>query len=453
MSASCRRTVGLPGGMPVSSLARRSSVSGSRVLLCLTALVAGLAAADWPQFRGPRRDGSSTETGLQQQWSANGPPLVWQVDRIGAGYSSPVVQGDTVWITGDVGDDLAISALDRRTGAVRWRVSNGLAWKGPYPGARSTCTLADGRLYVLNAHGRLLCADAASGRELWATDILRRFQGKNIQWGLSECLLVDRGRVIVTAGGDTAFLAALDGQSGQTVWSSPPLRFTRTVAFGGKPMKPPQADIDRAGYASPILIETGERRFIAAVGARHTVLADANTGELLWTCELPVLYDVIGAIPLWCDAGLLFSAPDVGARLLGITVTDGKVTVTERWRHPIDSCHGGFVQVSGLIYGSGYRLYDRWAALDGATGAIRHELPDLVKGCALFADQRLYALTERGEMALLRRAPEGLVSVSRFSLPGAPAADVWSHPAIADGHLFVRRHDALFCYDIRASIP
>jgi hypothetical protein len=433
---------------------RRSARVGSALtILWLGAFGVRLGAADWPQFRGPERRGTSLETGLQQQWPEGGPRLAWQASQIGAGYSSPVVQGDTVWISGDVGDDLQFSALDRRTGAVRWRITNGRAWKGPFPGARSTCTLADGRLYLLNAQGRLLCADPASGRELWAVDVLERFRGRNIQWGLSECLLVDRGRVIVTAGGDTAFLAALDGQSGQTVWSSAPLKFTRTMAFGGKPVEPPQADIDRAGYASPVLVESGGRRFVAATAARHIVLADADNGELLWTRELPVIYEVIGAPPLGVGTGFLVAAPDVGALLFDVIVTDGKVAVTERWRHPIDTCHGGFVQVGDLIYGSGYRLYRPWAALAAATGTVHSERADLDKGCALFADQRLYVLTEKGDVALLRPSAEGLLDAGRFSLPGPAAADVWSHPAIAAGHLFVRRHDALFCYDIRAPAP
>ena len=165
---------------------RAERVGRALALIWLAALSAVLTAADWPQFRGPQRNGASAESGLLQQWPASGPPLVWQVDGIGTGYSSPVVQGETVWISGDRGDDLVLSALDRRTGATRWQVTNGRAWKGPFPGARSTCTLVDGRLYLLNAHGRLLCADAASGREVWAVDVLERFQGRNIQWGLSE---------------------------------------------------------------------------------------------------------------------------------------------------------------------------------------------------------------------------------------------------------------------------
>jgi outer membrane protein assembly factor BamB len=445
---------GAPGTAADAGSRRPSRASRRRfAALIFGALTVTLAAADWPQFRGPYRNGTSPETGLLPEWPASGPRLAWQADRIGTGYSSPVVQGETVWVTGDVGDDLVISALDRRTGTLRWRTPNGRAWKGQFPGARSTCTVADGRLYVLNAHGRLLCADAASGRELWAVDVLARFGGRGIEWGLSECPLVDRGRVVVTAGGDTAFLAALEAQTGETVWASPPLRFTRTMAFGGKRVEPPVADIERAGYASPILVETGGRRCLAAVGARHVVLADADTGELLWTRELPVIYDVIGTIPTCWDAGVLFAAPDVGALLVRLEVVEGKLSVTERWRHRIDPCHGGFVPVNGVFYGSGYRLFRPWIGLDAATGAVRCEVPNLGPGCALFADQRLYVLTEKGDLALLRPTPEGLVNAGRFSLPGAAAADVWSHPAIAAGHLFVRRHDSLFCYDIRTGAP
>jgi outer membrane protein assembly factor BamB len=412
-----------------------------------------LAAADWPQFRGPNRDGVSAEADLLQRWPEGGPRLAWQADGIGHGYSSPVVQGDQVIVTGDIGEDLVIRALDRRSGTPRWQAAHGRAWKGQFPGARSTCALTEGRLYLLNTHGLVLCADSATGTALWTADILERFKGPNIQWGLSECLLVDQGRVIVTPGGDDAFLAALDAGTGQTAWASPPLRFTRTVAFGGKAVEPPVPDVDRAGYASPVPFEVDGRRLLAAVGGRHLVVADAGNGELLWTREVAAIYEVIGAIPVWCEAGLLFAAPDVGALMFGVSVEAGKVAVTERWHHPIDNCHGAFVQRDGAIFGAGYRLYRPWAAIEAATGAVRGELKDLAKGCILYADGRLYAFTETGDLALLRFGPEGLAVEGRFALPGATGSDNWSHPAIADGHLFVRCHDRLFCYDIRAPAP
>ncbi len=418
------------------------------------ALCGLLAAADWPQFRGPGRDGICPETGLLQRWPEGGPRLVWQADGIGMGYSSAAVQGGLVFITGDIGDNLVVRALDRRDGTVRWQCTHGRAWKGQFPGSRSTCTLAGGKLYLLNAHGQVLCAQAETGRPVWTVDVLERFRGRNIQWGTSECLLVDRGRVIVTAGGDDAFLAALDAETGDTVWAGPPLRFTRTVAYGGQPVQPPVPDVERAGYAPPIVFETGGRRLLAAAGGRHLVVADAESGALLWTREVPAVYEVIGAIPVWCEAGLLFAIPDVGTVLFAVAVTeDGKVSVTERWRHPSDNCHGALLYREGCFVGAGYRLYRPWAALDAATGTVRAELKDLAKGSLLYADRRFYALAETGEMALLRLGPDGFAIEGRFRPPAARGGDVWSHPAISDGHLFVRCHDTLYCYDIRGTAP
>src|SRR5574340_339127 len=163
----------------------------------------------WPQWRGPRRDGISAEKGLLQGWPEDGPRLVWKAGELGTGWSSPIVVGNRLYITGDVDDDLVIFALDL-DGKPQWRAVNGKAWKGAVPGARACCAFSEGRLYHLGAHGRVACLDAASGKELWAVDVLERFQSRNVTWGLSECLLVDRARLIVTPGGKTALVAAPD---------------------------------------------------------------------------------------------------------------------------------------------------------------------------------------------------------------------------------------------------
>jgi len=97
--------------------------------------------AGWPQFRGPSRDGVSRETGLLQSWPEGGPKRIWEVQGLGRGYSSPILVGSRVFVTGDVGDHLKISALDL-SGRSIWSVTNGAAWKDPYPGARSTVTFS-----------------------------------------------------------------------------------------------------------------------------------------------------------------------------------------------------------------------------------------------------------------------------------------------------------------------
>lgn len=422
--------------------------------MCLaTAVMVSLRtwSEDWPQFRGPGRNGVSAETGLLQEWPDSGPPLRWRATDLGVGYSSPIIAGERVFITGDRGERLIITALDRKSGGIRWETANGTFWKGPYPGARASCTVAAGRLFHMNAHGRLICLDPASGTEHWHVDVLPRFDAPNIHWGISECVLVDRDRVIVTAGGKQAFLAALDVKTGDTVWAGPPLRFTRTKAFGGRDVDPPQEDTDAAGYGSPIRFDVDGRRLIAAVGSRHYVIADADTGALLWTQEVPVRHEVIGAIPVWCDAGLLFAAPDVGATLYSVSNgKDGNLAVRERWKHPIDNCHGALLEHGGRIYGSGYRQYRPWACIDANTGRQLYELEGLAKGSSLFADGRLYAFSERGNLALLEPMKTSFDERGRIRVAEKPGRDVWSHPAISEGHLFVRWEGILSCFDIRA---
>ncbi|NCY02677.1 MAG: alcohol dehydrogenase, partial [Planctomycetia bacterium] len=117
----------------------------------------------WPQFRGPRRDGVSTERGLLAEWPAEGPRVLWSADGLGRGYSSPVIVGSRIYLTGDVEGELRLWAMDRE-GKRLWEQKHGLAWMQPYPGARATPTYSAGRLYLLNAHGRLGCFEAESGK-------------------------------------------------------------------------------------------------------------------------------------------------------------------------------------------------------------------------------------------------------------------------------------------------
>ena len=181
-------------------------------------------------------------------WPEDGPPRLWMAAGIGRGYSSPIVADETVYITGDEADDLIISAFSL-DGKLRWRAKNGAAWKRSFPGARSSCTYDGGKLYHMNAHGRLVCLDAKTGSELWVVNVLERFEGKNITWGISESLLILEDLVYATPCGDEGLVVALNKHSGDTVWATPAL-----------------AD-ERPSYASPILISAGGQN--AADQQRH----------------------------------------------------------------------------------------------------------------------------------------------------------------------------------------
>ena len=206
---------------------------------------------DWPQWNGPRRDGISAEQGLLAKWPDAGPKLLWKIDGLGRGWSSPIIVGDRLYVTGDVEDDLVIFAFDL-SGKPLWKAENGRSWTGSYPGARACCACSDGKLYHMNAHGRVACLEAGSGKEIWAVDVLERFQARNITWAMSECLLVDGPRLFVTPGGEKALMAALDKRNGLTLWTTAPLRG------------------DRASHSSSLLFRHAGRRIRGQlhVGAR-----------------------------------------------------------------------------------------------------------------------------------------------------------------------------------------
>lgn len=140
--------------------------------------------AGWPQWRGPRRDGVSQEKGLLPSWPQEGPRLLWKKDGLGQGWSSPILVGDRIYITGDLGEDLIVFALDR-AGIVQWQTENGRSWKNPYPGARACCAYSEGRVYNLNAHGRLArrTGDAQTlDRELVAWNTQRNRDASKVTW-------------------------------------------------------------------------------------------------------------------------------------------------------------------------------------------------------------------------------------------------------------------------------
>lgn len=385
----------------------------------------------WPQWRGPRRDGVSDETGLLSSWPPGGPKLLWKIDGLGTGWSSPIVVGKRLYTTGDVGDDLVVYGLDLN-GNVQWRTKNGRAWKGPYPGARACCVFSEGRLYHTNAHGRVVCLDAGTGRELWAVDVLERFAGKNITWALSECLLVDGRRLIVTPGGRKALMAAMDKRTGETIWTTEPL------------------GDDRTSHCSPILFRHAGRRLIANCSSAHGFGVDADTGELLWTVPLQNPHGVNVATPVYGDGRVFYVTPYAeNARVYRLREDSKGITAEHLWTSPLDTVTGGAVLADGTLFAAGYRTSKWWFGIDWQTGKTKCEFKDLTTGAAIYADGRLYCLDESGTAALLKPGPEGLQRVGAFRLVTERVHDAWAHPVLLDGRLYLRYHDALWCYDVK----
>lgn len=420
-------------------------------LVLLLSPVAELFAADWPQWRGPRRDGVCDETGLLQQWPEGGPPLVWTSTNLGRGYSAPIVVGQRIFLAGDVGEELHLFALDLE-GKPVWQAKNGRSWKSPYPGARASCTYSEGRLYHLNAHGRLACLDADTGQEFWSVNVVERFDGKVIHWGLSENLLVDGPRVIVTAGGSKGLMAALDKKTGETVWASDPLRLGESRLPAHERLSEPFGEVDNASYASPILVTVGGRRQIVNCSLRHVFGVDADTGQLLWTRPMRTRYSVIAMTPVLVGDSIFVTAPHgEGGRLYRLRANGPRLELESLWSTQLDACQGGIVYVDGALYGAMYDKARTWLSVDARTGTTRYQLNDFAKGSMLYADKRLYCLSEQGEVALLEPRADRFEVKGRFKLVPERKSDVWTHPVISNGRLYLRYNETLFCYDVRKS--
>lgn len=385
---------------------------------------------DWPQWRGKRRDGIADEKGLLATWPEGGPPLVWKYERLGRGWSSPIVVGDRLYITGDLGGELVIHALDLQ-GHVQWQATNGKAWEGSYPGARASCAYSEGRLYHMNAHGRVVCLDANTGEEIWALDVLRQFGAHNITWAMSECLLVDGPRLIVTPGGKVALMAALDKRTGRTLWTTEPIPG------------------DLASYASPILFRYGGRRVLANCSANHGFGVDADTGRLLWSVPLRNQYGVNASSPVFGQGKVFYVTAYFQGGCYQLR-PEGETIAAERlWPTELDTVTGGAVLVGNVLYAAGYRKPKHWFAVDWQTGQTLAELKSLTTGAAVYAEGRLYCLAEDGRAALLDTTAGGLRVAGQFALVPRRTNDAWAHPVLVGGRLYLRYHDNLWCFDVR----
>ena len=385
---------------------------------------------DWPQWNGPRRNGICNEKDLLPAWPAAGPKLLRKVSNLGRGWSSPIIVGQRVYITGDIDDDLVIFAFDL-DGKPLWQAKNERSWTGQYPGARACCAYSEGKLYHMNAYGRAACLDAATGHEIWAVDVLERFEGPNITWAISECLLVDGPRVLVTPGGKKALVAALDKQTGRTVWTTEPLPG------------------DRTSHCSPLLFRHAGRRVVASCSSTHGFAVDADTGKLLWTVPLRSPYKVNIATPVYGADRIFYVTPYVHGTCYQLHPGESGPQAEKAWSTTLDTCTGTVLLLDGLLYGSGYKEHKSWLCMDWQSGQIRYEFKGLTSGSAVYADGRLYCLAEDGTAALLRPTVDRFVVDGLFRLTPEKAGDAWAHPVVFHGRLYLRYHDTLWCYDVR----
>jgi outer membrane protein assembly factor BamB len=403
------------------------------------ALATTLSAADWPQWRGPARTAVSTETGLLASWPAEGPRLVWRVDDLGAGFATPTVAGDRLYVLVNRGvQDELLQARSIADGKLAWELRLGGVGnpdqQPSYPGARSTPTVTADTVYALGSDGDLVAADRRTGRERWRRQLRRDFGGKAGTWAYAESPLVDDQTVVVSPGGETA-VVALDAKTGQERWR------TRIAAP------------EDAAYSSAVAVQTGAAKQYVQFLQKGLVGIDARNGTLLWRYDEPATGSAANMATPIAKGDVIFATTNqAGGGFVRLAAgPNGGVTATPlHFDKKIGIGIGGAVLVGDHVYGANNAglLAFAWPS-----GAIVWQNRSVGAASVAAAEGRLYVKGENGEVALVEATPAEYRERGRFTPVNAPdrgKAKAWAHPVIANGRLYLRDLNVLWAYDIKA---
>jgi outer membrane protein assembly factor BamB len=397
------------------------------VMLSLSAVASNLASDDWPQWRGPKRDGISGEHGLLKDWPAGGPPVLWRGNGAGTGYSSFSAAHGRLYTLGARTGTEYLMAYDAASGKKLWEIAHGRRFGNDMgDGPRSTPTVDGDRLYTFGASGDLSAVDAATGKVFWKMNLLEKFGGSNIRWGLSESPLVLSDRILVSPGGRGAAIVALSKTDGALIWKS--------LA-------------DEPGYSSAVLHEASGVREAIYFTAERALGVDVETGKLLWSYNQVANQTANIATPIVRGNHVfLSSAYGTGAALLELSPGPNKVTARQVYfTRDMRNHHATSVLVGDYLYGFSDAIL---TAMKFDSGQVAWRDRSVGKGSVVFADGRLYLYSEQGVVGLAEATPEGYREHGRFAIK-AGNAPTWSHPIVSNGTLFIRDQDNIYAFDVR----
>lgn len=419
----------------------------SAVLFLSLILVGTVSADDWPQWRGPGRDNLSKETGLLKEWPKSGPELVWTFRDGGHGYSCPVVVGDRVYCMGDDEKNQFIFALSAKDGKEIWRTPFASANRdGRGGGPRGTPTVAGDYVYGIGGSGTLICVKASDGKEVWSKSFSKDFGGKRPGWGFAESPLVDGDKVICTPGGKGGAIVALNAKTGDLIWRS--------------------SDVNASATHSSIVVAEpgGMRQYVQQVRG-SVVGVNAKDGKLLWQIDKSKAHKCPAVVPTpIVEGNLVYATNGYGSgesTLIKLKADDkGGVESSEAYvSKDMINKHGGVLLYKGHIYGHHDRV--GWICQNFKTGEKvwpkegRQSLGGRASsGSLTYADDRLYLYSEAGTVGLIDASTEGWKLRGEFELPErskirAARGKNWTHPVVANGKLYIRDQELLFCFDVK----
>jgi len=399
-------------------------------------------AKDWPQFRGPERDGKSTETGVIHSWEQKAPELLWTGDGMGGGYAAVAVVGDRIYTTGDLKDGQGVVAVDTTNGKVLWStvLTEGNPKHG-YQGARCTPTVSGDHLWVTTSNGIIACL-TTEGKLLWKKDFNEVWGGRMMSsWGFAESILIDGDTAVCTPGGPDAMMVALDKATGKELWKCKPPEFGKN----GK---------DGAGYSSVVIsMAAGVKQYVQMTG-RGLIGVRASDGKFLWGYDHTANNVANISMPVIVGQNVFSSsAYGAGSGMVKLEKDGDGVKATEVYYLKADilqNHHGGMVLVDGYLYCGHKQNGGDPVCIDIRTGKLMWgpvKAPGKGSAAVTYVDGHLIFRYQNGLVALVEATPKEFKLKGSFT-PNFQEKESWSYPVVSGGRLYLREQDKLMCYQL-----
>ena len=419
------------GSRRLKAYGRRALWIGSLILMLGGAAVVPAVATDWEQFRGPSRDGISSEKDLMTDWGEQGPKELWR-RPIGASFSTIAAVGDRLYtLDSDPADtekagEFAL-ALDAATGKTLWRQRIGdLFTEGFGDGPRSGPSWHDGRLYVLSSRGNFHALDAKDGKILWSVDFKKEFGAEVQTWAFTSAPLVipDLKRVLVETGGTEGRAVAAFGLDGKLLWT---------------------AIDDTVVYSSPVEMEIhGQRQWVFLTQTGLWSLD--QDGKTLWRAPFVPKLNIKPAPPVFVAPDLVFASAsyDAGAKVVRVKKTEEGFEAEDVWEHRLMRNHfNGSVALDGHLIG-----FDKATlkSIDAETGEKTWAARGLGMGSLIRTEDQLIILSERGKLVLAEASTESYKPLAQHQVL---TGRCWTQPTLADGRIYVRNSTEIVALDLR----
>lgn len=412
------------------------NLTGSIIIgLLLYSGVSAAGASDWPQWRGPDRNGISHETGILKEWSDGGPRVLWRVP-LGEGFSGISVARGRVYTMFSEGDDEFVICLDASNGEEIWRFRSDSTYYESEGGngPRATPTIDEEFLFTVSAQGKFYALSCATGEEVWSYDLIRDFNSYMPRWGFSSSPLVEGNMLLVEVGGNNGkFIVAFNKTNGDVLWSS---------------------HMDKLGYASPIAVTIGGVRQLIVFAGLRLLAVSTDNGELLWTYPWRTgRFDVHAATPIFIapDKIYISSAYGKGSAVVQVKVMDSpesgsriKMGVEEIWKsEKIQNRLSTSVLHDNHLYGFHKTILK---CIDANTGTEKWKARGFGEGTLILAEDHLIILGDRGKLGLVEATPAAFNEVASAEVLSGLC---WTVPTIANGRLYARNEKEMVCLDMK----